>query len=312
MKNSLAGKITVILISLLLIGGGICLLSASRPLWSGTVIPEEYRQNGQTGTIPEKYLITGVMNENGAALAEIVIVLSVDKENGQLDALYLPGFMYVGEDKVRYGRLSGAFNWGTDVLTGGGTPSVAECIYSLLCIQTDHYLSFDMKFLPQVVDLLGGISFTVHEDLHFEDRTLEAGGIEFGSKDVLRYILSDSRENVASVNALRAAFSESLLENLLNISSEKRLSLLFRCRNGTDTDLSVRELIELSEQLSGIGTQSFEFYIIPGSVCTGYGAENLSLWSVDRSAAAEVINSVFRKNTNKILEEDLIIPELFF
>lgn len=305
MRKNWAAKITLILISLLMILCSLFILLNSKLLWTGVIIPDEFRSSDNSNSI----LISGVLNENGATLAEMITVINYDGEQ-QLGALYIPGITFVGEDTVRYGRINGAFNWGSKPEGTTGVSAVACCVNKLLCMPVDNYLTFDMKILPQVTDILEGINFSIESDLPFEDRILEAGELQFSSKEVLRYILSDSRENVSSVNYLRACFMEALIERICTLKTKELLSLLWQCRKGIDTDLTLREAISLSISSSNMHDCEIDWFLIPGFIRTGYGQENITVWSVDRRSAAEMINSVMKYNTDKILVEDLLIPEL--
>ena len=311
LKKSIV-KILMILLSVLFVAGSLAMLSKSRPLWSGTLIPDSCRKNDIDYSGITNIIICGIMNENGASLAEMTALISINETAHEIGIMYLPGITFVGEDKVKYGRLSGAFNWGTDSVPDGGAGALSECISTLFGQRVDHYLTFDMKVLPQVTDLLDGVQLEVAEELKFEDRTLEAGQHEFGSKEVLRYILSDSRENVSSVSSIRQAFAEVVLNRLIKLPRTETWSLLLKCRNGIDTDLSVKEIIEMKRSFDEVADGSVSFFTIPGTVYTGYGTEKLSVWSVDRSAAIEMINTVLRKYNKKIIIEDLLIPELSF
>lgn len=308
MRNNWAARVTLILIAVLMLVCGVLILSNSKLFWTGTVLPEHDNSTGYSSNA-KNIIITGILNEDGAALAEMITLVSFSDVH-HVGAMYIPGITYVGEDLVRYGRISGAFNWGMTSEESFGITAVADCINNSLCVPVDKYLTFDMGILPKVTEILGGVNFSIENDLAFEDRVLETGELEFGSKEVLRYILSESRQNVASVNYLRSCYFEALFRKICAMDSSELMLLIWKCRKSIDTDLTIKELFSLSEYINNDTDNALEWFLIPGEICTSFGQEKLTVWSVDRISAVEKINSTIKMNSDKILVEDLLIPEL--
>ncbi|MBR4827287.1 MAG: LCP family protein [Oscillospiraceae bacterium] len=311
MRRNWAVRILVLLASVSLVLGGLSMLSARRPYWSGSELSGKISTPSPASRSARNILVAGVTESGGAALAEMVLLINLDLETGKAGVMYLPGNTLVGADEVKYGRLSGAVNWGTADETSGGAAALADCIADCFVLPVDNYYLFDMDILPQITERLGGVRVSLENELSIsETETLEAGDHIFRTDDVKKYILSTDGTELETVNRLRATFMEGVIRAFLGMPEKEALALVKENKGSIDTDLSVREHKILSEALYEKSGSMIDYFTVPGRMVSGYGSYRLTVWSVRRAEAAALINDRLRAHTDHVLAEDMSVPEI--
>ena len=311
MRRNWAVRILVILASASLVIGGLSLMSAGKPFWSGSVLPGEISTPSQLSDQTRYILVSGIDSSSGAALAEMSALIDLDLETGRVAVMYIPGDTLVGENAVRYGRLSGTFNWGTEAVPEGGAAALAECVSSSFVIPVDNYLIFDMALLPELTERLGGVRVTLPESIVLEDGSeLEEGDHIFRVDDVCRYVIPDDSPDPASSEAIRAGFMEGVIRAVLGMPAKEALSLAKDNRNAIDTDISIRDHLNISGKVFGKSGEQIDYFTLPGTAVSGYGSDRLTVWSVRRAEAAALMNDRLRAHTDHILAEDISVPEI--
>ena len=291
--------------------GGFSLMSARKPYWSGSEIPGEITTPSQLSGSARNILVAALAERDGAALAEMAVLINVDLESGDIGAMYIPGETLVGENAVRYGRLSGAFNWGTENVPEGGAAALAECVSTAFMIPVDNYLVFDIKLIPDLTDRLGGVRATLGQDVALDDGTvLEKGDHIFGADEVRRYVIPDGGLDPAAQNIIRSGFMEGLVRAALGMPSREAVSVAKGIKNGLDTDISLRDHWKLSKSVFGKSSSHIEYFLLPGISVTDYGSSRLTVWSVRCTEAAALINERLRAHTEHVLAEDMSVPEI--
>ena len=311
MRKNWAVRILVLLASVSLVLGGISLLSARRPYWSGAELPGRISTPSPASRSARNILVAGVEETDGAALAEMVLLINLDTETGKAGVMYLPGNTLVGADEVRYGRLSGALNWGTTDETGGGAAALADCIADCFVLPVDNYFLFDVSVLPDIAERLGGVKLSLENELQVsEEETMEAGEHIFHADDVKNYITSPDISSDETVSLLRAAFMEGMVKAFLGMPEKEAAALIKENKKSIDCDLSVREIRKLSDRLYEKSGSMIDYFVLPGRMVYGYGSSRLTVWSVRRAEAASLINDRMRAYTDHVLAEDMSLPEI--
>ena len=309
MRKNWAVRILVLLASVSLVLGGISLLSARRPYWSGAELPGRISTPSPASRSARNILVAGVEETDGAALAEMVLLINLDTETGKAGVMYLPGNTLVGADEVRYGRLSGALNWGTTDETGGGAAALADCIADCFVLPVDNYFLFDVSVLPDIAERLGGVRLSLENELQVsEEETMEAGEHIFHADDVKNYIISPDISSDETVSLLRAAFMEGMVKAFLGMPEKEAAALIKENKKSIDCDFSVREIRKLSDRLYEKSSSMIDYFVLPGRMVYGYGSSRLTVWSVRRAEAASLINDRMRAYTDHVLAEDMSLP----
>lgn len=311
MRRNWAVRILVLLASVSLVLGGLSMLSARKPYWSGSELSGKISTPAPASRSARNILVAGVTETDGAALAEMVLLINLDLETGKAGIMYLPGNTLIGADEVRYGRLSGAVNWGTADEPDGGAAALADCLADCFVLPVDNYFLFDMDILPDITERLGGVRVSLENELIIsETETLDAGDHIFHSGEVRDLILSTDAEDIETVNALRATFMEGIMRAVLGMPEKEVLALVKENKSSIDTDLSVREHKKLSPSLYEKSGSMIDYFTVPGKTVYGYGSSRLTVWSVRRAEAAALINDRLRAHTDHVLAEDMSVPEI--
>jgi len=311
LKKNWAVRIMVLIASAALVAGGLSIISGYRPYWSGSELPDEISTPSSSYDSARTVMVAGIGNVDGAAIAQSVMIINADLETGSAGVMYLPGNTYVGEDRVKYGILGGAFNWGTAVFQEGGAPALADCLSGSLRLPVDNYVVFDMDALPGLCEKLGGVRVSLEDDAAFSDgNVLEAGEHIFRESDVRRYVLADGGADSSPVAYVRAAFMEGVVRAVMGMPSKEALALASENKMYLDSDITVSESRLLSKTFFERTSGQIDYFTVPGKTVSGAGSMKLTAWSVDRTAAAEEINSRMRAHTVWVLAEELSIPDI--
>jgi len=114
--------------------------------------------------VPEKRVNVVAMGvANG--LADSIMLLSFDPEDGALDIFSIPRDTYV----ERKGHKISANNKINSSYGRGGADSVAKSVEKLTGLDVHYYVKVDYKAVKAIVDAIGGIKTVVPMDMDYDD-----------------------------------------------------------------------------------------------------------------------------------------------
>lgn len=141
----------------------------------GTVISDQYvdlktDKNGRTNILA--FGTSGWTMEDethdGAQLTDSIMAISIDKEAGDVAMISLPRDLYLGNTCTSTGKINEVYwcNNIDDTDEEGGAKALEEEVGRILGMDFQYYIHLNWGALVQIVDILGGITVTVDEDIN--------------------------------------------------------------------------------------------------------------------------------------------------
>ncbi|MBR3365767.1 LCP family protein [Candidatus Saccharibacteria bacterium] len=202
----------------------------------GTVVSEKYVDlkkdaNGRTNILvlgTSGYEMDG-SGHDGAELTDSIMAISVDEKAGDFAMVSLPRDFYVGNTCTSTGKINEVYwcNNINDDDEDGGAEALAEEVGKILGMDFQYYVHLNWGALVQIVDILGGITVTVDEDINdagWTEVVMEAGvPTLLDGEQALG--LARARHGTVSGDFTRAASQQKILIALKDKFLEKNLSI---------------------------------------------------------------------------------------
>lgn len=251
-----------------------------------------------------------------------VLLAGVDQDGQRTDTLILlrvgggkPGLVSIPRDTLVNGSYTVPKINGVYGINGGGTEGtemllqrVGECIG----FQPDGLLLVDLDGLAGLVDVMGGVTFDVPQDMYYDDPSqdlhiaLNAGEQRLDGKQAVGlvrfrsgYAEADIKRTEVQRDFLRAAAKQWISPKL----AAKIPALLSWTKEYVETDLTTANLIWLALALVK-GEHSFETAVLPGSAANILGG---SYYVLDPEAVADTVNQYCNPYEREITTDDLLI-----
>ncbi|MCQ2559446.1 MAG: LCP family protein [Clostridia bacterium] len=185
----------------------------------------------------------------------------------------------------------------------GGPETSMQTVSDLLEVNVNHYALVDFQDFAEIIDILGGITMTVPEDMyHFDGEytiDLPAGTYQMNGDQALQYVryrtyaMGDIQRTENQRDFVRALYEQLMQSgNILKLPA-----LISEINDCLETDLSWSELVSLSYV-------NFDNLQINTAVLKGNFAEisGVSYWQVDernaRIQAAEFFGEKLKTHEN--------------
>lgn len=201
--------------------------SGGAPGILGILNPSQLKGEG-SGRI--NILLLGIGGEGwpGGQLTDTIMVVSIDPKNKDVAMLSIPRDLYVKVPDNGYTKINAAHAYAEDKKEGSGPEISKDTISSVLDIPIHYFARVDFSGFEKIIDILGGITVNVEEDLYDpffpnEDNTaynpfyIEKGVHEMDGKTALKY--ARSRETTSDFDRAKRQ------QKILLATREKALSL---------------------------------------------------------------------------------------
>ena len=108
----------------------------------------------------KNFLVLG--RDRASGLTDVMMLVSVDEESGQLNVLQIPRDTYAEYTAKGYRKINGA-------LGALGADGACEFLESSFCVDIDGYAVFDLDSFAKVVDMIGGVEVDIPFDMEYRD-----------------------------------------------------------------------------------------------------------------------------------------------
>ncbi len=294
MKNkvSLFTVISVALVFLFMLALTLALFEIGRPKPS----PEENMSRDTIESIGDGDMLNLLFcgRDDGAGLADVIILASVDMRTGDTNVLQIPRDTYFAYTDADYKKINGAPH------ALGSTESFARKLSEALGTEIDHYLSLDLSTVSDIVDMISGVEVDIPFDMDYEDPAqelsihLKAGRQTLDGETALKFVRYRSGYVTGDIGRMDAQklFLNAFCEKIKKIGNPILFYKMFKLvTSRADTDISQQTMIELA--LDGIGKKgSISYVTLPGEAVQ---SERSGAWYyiISRESAAQLLKSRF-------------------
>jgi len=243
---------------------------------------EQTQTSTQEGSLPVGGTpATGGSSTENQDRVVTFLFLGLDQKNLNADAIFLVG---INETKKTSTVLlipsntlitedGGTYRMG-EMFRSRGMDSLRKAIAKETGVTVDFYVAMSMIALENLIDFLGGISYTVPEDMYYFDSTqnlkinlkqgpqLLSGYQAVGLVSYCTYLSGDGNENRENtqLDFVRAFCTEFLKKE--NLSRAK--AILYNIYYNLQTDFQEADLAELGDMMFSFGDYAQSYLRIPG------------------------------------------------
>ena len=237
----------------------------SRKIVTGTdEKPEELIKARDKATI----LIMGVdKREDDVGRSDTLMIATVDPRLDQATLLSIPRDTRVKIYGRGYDKINAAFAY-------GGVGLTESTVENFLGIDIDHYILIDTSSFVKIIDAIGGVDIDVEKRMFYEDPWDDNGGLvidlypgqqHMDGKTAVTYVrYRDSEGDIGRVKR-QQAFMAACLDKVTSPEIVTRIPKILReVIDAVETDMSLRQLLEVAGALKAAQQNGLETDMVPG------------------------------------------------
>ena len=264
--------------------------------------PEEEALRSHLERKPDFYtiLVSGVDDHNGGSDTNILV--AVDVANGSIYGVSVPrdtkAIINGDAHKINY-----AYN-------AGGTALMAETISDQLGIPVDYTVQVDLQGFVALVDAIGGVTFDVPIDMHYEDpyqnlyihidKGLQTLNGENAMK-VVRFRSGYASQDLGRMQTQQAFLKAAAKQTLTPSNLNKIDDFVKIFQSYVETDLTLGNLAWLGKEAIAMGSDAVSFSTLPNEWKSPYIYLN-------QDETLALINQYLNPYVEDRVAEDLNIP----
>ena len=264
--------------------------------------PEEEALRSHLERKPDFYtiLVSGVDDHNGGSDTNILV--AVDVANGSIYGVSVPrdtkAIINGDAHKINY-----AYN-------AGGTALMAETISDQLGIPVDYTVQVDLQGFVALVDAIGGVTFDVPVDMHYEDpyqnlyihidKGLQTLNGENAMK-VVRFPSGYASQDLGRMQTQQAFLKAAAKQTLTPSNLNKIDDFVKIFQSYVETDLTLGNLAWLGKEAIAMGSDAVSFSTLPNEWKSPYIYLN-------QEETLALINQHLNPYVEDRVAEDLNIP----
>lgn len=214
------------------------------------------------------FLLMG--SDDGNGNADTIMVGAYDLKNNKISVLSVPRDTLMDVSR-RVKKINGAYGQ-------GGVDQVLDELSQILGFRPDHYIKVDIQAFVEVVDILGGVSFYVPEDMYHNDGAgfiinLKEGTQWLDGRQALQLVRYRGYSD-ADLGRIRTQqkFLQQIAKQVLSWTTVTKINEYARVFSDyLDTDLSITELAYFATAALSLDFSSdVSFATLPGDGDTTY------------------------------------------
>ena len=239
--------------------------------------------------------------DNAAGLCDVVILASINMENGDVNIMQIPRDTYLNYSEGSYKKLNGVYN------ALGSAGAVAKALSDALGIDIDHYLSLDLDTVVEIINNLSGIELDLPFDMDYDDPSqnlsihLKAGKQVLDGKsavEFLRYRAGYVTGDLGRIDAQKLFLNAFIkrMGTIVNPFSAYNLCK-FVC-NHADTNLKEQDIISIGLRYAKNKNHAVFYMTAPGEAIQ---SDKSGAWYyiLSRSSMTEALAGRFGLSRNK-------------
>ena len=213
-------------------------------------------------------LIMGVdKREDDVGRSDTLMIATVDPRLDQATLLSIPRDTRVKIFGRGYDKINAAFAY-------GGVELAESTVENFLGIDIDHYIMIDTSSFVKIIDAIGGVDIDVEKRMFYEDPWDDNGGLvidlypgqqHMDGKTAVTYVrYRDSEGDIGRVKR-QQAFMAACLDKVTSPEIVPRIPKILReVIDAVETDMSLRQLLEVAGALKAAQQNGLETDMVPG------------------------------------------------
>ena len=246
---------------------------------------------------------------DGMGMTDVILYICFDTKANTVNMLQIPRDTYVGGDVPtgNTGKINAVARFGD---TDPPMAALAQLLADQFSLPVDYYVTIDMQAFRAVIDALGGIEVTVPFDITDDyGNTLYAGTQRIDGATA--EFMVRQRHNYANADIGRLEMQRymyaALLKTFQSFPMGDILKVLPAYIQYVKTDIGLVRMAALAWKVKNLSQNGITMMTLP---CEPTGYNGLSVVSVHKQEAAEMLNSFFRPYQPPVSAEALGCIEL--
>ncbi|MBR1807007.1 MAG: LCP family protein [Selenomonadaceae bacterium] len=213
-------------------------------------------------------MIMGVdKREDDVGRSDTLMIATVDPRLDQATLLSIPRDTRVKIYGRGYDKINAAYAY-------GGVELAESTVENFLGIDIDHYIMIDTNSFVKIIDAIGGVDIDVEKRMFYEDPWDDNGGLvidlypgqqHMDGKTAVTYVrYRDSEGDIGRVKR-QQAFMAACLDKVTSPEIVPRIPKILReVIDAVETDMSLRQLLEVAGALKAAQQNGLETDMVPG------------------------------------------------
>ena len=213
-------------------------------------------------------LIMGVdKREDDVGRSDTLMIATIDPRLDQATLLSIPRDTRVKIRGLGYDKINAAYSY-------GGVDLTESTVENFLGIDIDHYVMIDTSSFVKIIDAIGGVDIDVEKRMFYEDPWDDNGGLvidlypgqqHMDGKTAVTYVrYRDSEGDIGRVKR-QQAFMAACMDKITSPEIVPRIPKIVReIIDAVETDMSLRQLLELAGSLKAAQQNGLETDMVPG------------------------------------------------
>ena len=213
-------------------------------------------------------LIMGVdKREDDVGRSDTLMIATIDPRLDQATLLSIPRDTRVKIRGRGYDKINAAYAY-------GGVDLTESTVENFLGIDIDHYVLINTNSFVKIVDAIGGVDIDVEKRMFYEDPWDDNGGLvidlypgqqHMDGKTAVTYVrYRDSEGDIGRVKR-QQAFMAACMDKVTSPEIVPRIPKIVReVIDAVETDMSLRQLLELAGALKAAQQNGLETDMVPG------------------------------------------------
>ena len=213
-------------------------------------------------------LIMGVdIRKDDVGRSDTLMIATVDPRLDKATLLSIPRDTRVKIYGHGYDKINAAFAY-------GGVDLAEYTVENFLGIDIDHYVQIDTGSFVKIIDAIGGVDIDVEKRMFYEDPWDDDGGLvidlypgrqHMDGKTAVTYVrYRDSEGDIGRVKR-QQAFMAACMDKITSPEIVPRIPKIVReVIDAVETDMSLRQLLELAGALKAAQKNGLETEMVPG------------------------------------------------
>ena len=213
-------------------------------------------------------LIMGVdKREDDVGRSDTLMIATIDPRLDQATLLSIPRDTRVKIRGLGYDKINAAYSY-------GGVDLTESTVENFLGIDIDHYVQIDTNSFVKIIDAIGGVDIDVEKRMFYEDPWDDNGGLvidlypgqqHMDGKTAVTYVrYRDSEGDIGRVKR-QQAFMQACMDKVTSPEIIPRIPKIAReIIDAVETDMSLRQLLELAGSLKAAQQNGLETDMVPG------------------------------------------------
>ena len=213
-------------------------------------------------------LIMGVdKRKDDVGRSDTMMIATIDPRLDQATLLSVPRDTRVKIRGRGYDKINAAYAY-------GGIELAQSTVENFLGINIDHYIQIDTNSFVKIIDAIGGVDIDVEKRMFYEDPWDDNGGLvidlfpgkqHMDGKTAVTYVrYRDSEGDIGRVKR-QQAFMAACMDKVTSPEIVPRIPKIVReVIDAVETDMSLRQLLELAGALKAAQQNGLETDMVPG------------------------------------------------